>query len=148
MIAGLILGYGFRDKPDLIVGDKALILIRSNDGAFSVKGEVKSWSAQRWLRRNGQVSADSWTSEEFSRNGHRIVFSVDQCAGADLAILKKKDSRCKAKDVLVSKYQRNYKIYLKDSIVIQRDGREDYNRPWGSNFKSKYVNKRKEKNEK
>lgn len=137
IVIGFGLGYVLADRPDIIVTDKGrVVLVRAKNGNFRIKGKT-SWQAERWLRQNGQTNADSLKSKAVELKGYQIALSSSKCDKADLAILSRENKECKAKDVFVPKRRAGYKIYLRDSILIESEDRVDRHRPWGVQFKRK-----------
>ena len=143
---GLCVGFILQPKPDIIVGDFGrTILIRNNQDRFDIKGDSASWTAQRWLQKNGQSTAENIHQNSLSVKGYSIALAPDGCEGADLAILAKKEKNCHAKDIFKPTRKSTYFLFLKDKIIFQSEDALNRYRPWKLTFKSKKFNKNNKK---
>ena len=142
--AGLCVGFWLQPKADIIVSDYGrTVLVRAPSGEFEVKGKPGNWTAQRWLKKNGQETASLLGNKSITINGFHVALDASACDGADLAILSGKAKACGAKDIFKPARPTTYFLSFEDKLSIHSEEYDFHRRPWRkpSNYKKQSNSK-------
>jgi len=138
ILLGCVLGFCLGQHPDIVVFKQGRTILVRQEGKFiAIKGNVEDWLVQRFIRQQGQNEIDTHKVKMVRVGNAKVALDAKHCKNADLAILAKENTTCRAKTVFVPQDYSSYKIFLKDPIEIYEEARDNDRRPWGLKFKRK-----------
>ncbi len=154
LAAALLVAY-FHVPPDILVSaDAKLLAVRNAQGRYQLSSlKADHFSADTWLRMNGQAAAERWPQEgqdadgllcgeggcRLERNGHKVAFSLaaythpEDCAWADILIAQDpvRTKPCRAAAVID-----RFSVWRDGAHAVWLDGRIESvgdvrgHRPW------------------